>query len=208
MATRTMTAGRKRTFDKEEALNQAMQVFWRNGYSGTSMNDLTSALGINKPSLYAAFGNKEQLFDAALRHYMSLYGGPLFDRLTESTDTPLSNRLRNYLFGIVDLTSDRELPTGCLFVKSNCESGGEAIPEEIAESLRELGSANEQALTKFLRSEQRRGELPSTTNPRELAGYLISVMYGLSVLARSGKSRKQLRAIVDIAVASLPAAEV
>jgi AcrR family transcriptional regulator len=64
-----MTAGRRRSFDEAQALETAMRVFWRRGYQGTSLSDLTAALGINKPSLYAAFGNKEQLFARALAHY-------------------------------------------------------------------------------------------------------------------------------------------
>ena len=68
-----MVAGRPRKFDKEHALEAAMLVFWRNGYSGTSLADLTNAMAINKPSMYAAFGNKEQLFKASLEQYINQY---------------------------------------------------------------------------------------------------------------------------------------
>ncbi len=78
-----MSAGRKRTFDEEQALEAAMRVFWQKGYVGTSLSDLTAALGINKPSLYAAFGNKEQLFASALARYGSRYGLPHAEHLLE-----------------------------------------------------------------------------------------------------------------------------
>lgn len=202
-----MTAGRKRAFDEAEALDQAMRVFWRNGYAGTSMSDLTSALGINKPSLYAAFGNKEQLFAAALEHYMSQYGAPLLERLTRPADAPLRKRLRAYLLGVVELVSDKTSPQGCFFVKSSCESGGTAMPEEISTALQEMGLANEQALTDLLEAERQRGQLPPDTDPGRIAGYVLSVMYGLAVQARRGTPRAELEAIVDVSLTALPTRE-
>jgi AcrR family transcriptional regulator len=202
-----MTVGRKRAFDKAVALDQAMRVFWRNGYSGTSMSDLTSALGINKPSLYAAFGNKEQLFAAALEHYMSQYGAPLLDRLEHPVDAPLSERLRAYLLGVVALVSDKASPTGCFFVKSSCESGGEAVPEEISATLQDMGLANERALTHYLEVERQRGQLPPEADSGQIAGYLLSVLHGLSVLARRGKPRAELEAVVDLSIKALPIPE-
>ena len=201
---RTMNAGRKRAFDKAEALDKAMRVFWNNGYSGTSLKDLTEALGINKPSLYAAFGNKKQLFITALEHYMSLYGAPLLNLLTHPEDASLAERLRSYLKGVIDLVTDRKSPQGCLFVKSSCESGGTTMPEDISASLQGMGLATERALTELLVIEQERGQLPSQTNPNEIAGYLLSIMYGLSVLARRGKPRKELEAIVDLLITAFP----
>ncbi len=199
-----MSVGRKRAFDKTEALETAMRVFWDKGFNGTSLTDLTAALGINKPSLYAAFGNKEQLFTAALELYMTQYGAPLLQRLTEPADAPLSERLRAYLFGIIDLVSDGRSPKGCLFVRSSCESGGAAVPDEISSMLQDMGLASERNLTKLIKAEQRRGQLPPDAQPKAIAGYLLSVMYGLSVLARRGKPRKELKAIVDTAVRALP----
>jgi TetR/AcrR family transcriptional regulator, copper-responsive repressor len=199
-----MNAGRKRAFDKTEALDKAMRVFWENGYAGTSMSDLTAALGINKPSLYAAFGNKEQLFEAAMQHYMAHYGTPLQQRLTTPPDTPLPERLRCYLHGIIDLVTDKESPKGCLFVKSSCESGGAALPEEINRSLQEMGLASERFLLERLESEQRHGQLPGNARLQDLAAYLMSVIYGLSVMARRGKTKPELEAVVETAIRALP----
>ena len=199
-----MTPGRKRAFDKAEALDRAMRLFWNNGYGGTSITDLTEALGINKPSLYAAFGNKEQLFEAALEHYASRYGAPLMERLTTPDDAPLEERLRSYLLGIVELVSDKNAPKGCLLVKTSCESGGHSFPDEVSSSVEKMGLATEHALTKFLKNELKRGQLPRSANPQGLAVYLLSIIYGLSVLARRGKSRSEFRTVIDLAIGALP----
>jgi AcrR family transcriptional regulator len=199
-----MSAGRRRAFDKSDALHKAMQVFWENGYNGTSVNDLTEALGINKPSLYAAFGNKEQLFGTALEHYISYYGTPLLERLTQPQEAPLAERLRAYMIGIIDLVNSKESPKGCLFVKSSCEAGGSAMPENLTHSLQSMRQAHAQALTKALEVDQKKGLLSQSANPRDMAEYLLSVLYGISVLARQGKSRKALIKVVDIAITALP----
>jgi AcrR family transcriptional regulator len=199
-----MNAGRKRAFDKSDALDKAMRVFWENGYSGTSLNDLTDALGINKPSLYAAFGNKEQLFETALDHYVSHYGSPLIERLTQPQEAPFSDRVRSYMVGIIDLINSKESPKGCMFVKSCCEAGSDAIPEEVSLLLQTISQEKEQALTLIIEAEQKKGLLLQTAKPREIAEYLLSVLYGLSVCARQGKSPKELVRIVDFVINSLP----
>lgn len=200
-----MTRGRRRAFDRAEALDRATRVFWDNGYAGTSMSNLTEALGISKPSLYAAFGNKGQLFEAALAHYMSRYGVPLVERLETPEDAPLRTRLRSYLLDVSDLLAGGNTPKGCLFVKSSCESGGDRFPVDLTGSLREIGFASDRALTALLRREQKRGLLSRSTDPKALANYIACVIYGLSVLARRGKSRADLRSVVDFALDALPA---
>jgi len=200
-----MNAGRKRSFDKEEALDTATRVFWENGYAGTSLAQLTSALGINKPSLYAAFGNKEQLFAAAMEHYMEQYAASALHHLTNSADAPLKGRLRGYLFGIIDVISDCESPKGCMFVKSSCEAGGVAIPGEITNSLQDMGMANEMALTNLLEAERLNGQLPEDTRVDDISAYLLSVTYGLTVLAQRGKTKEELKAVAEMAVSALPA---
>lgn len=199
-----MSAGRKRAFDKEEALDIAMRVFWENGYAGTSLSDLTKELGINKPSLYAAFGNKEQLFTAALDRYRDHYGAPIMQRLTNPPDTPLKKRLQAYLYDIINMVTDCESPKGCMFVKSCCESGSEAIPSNITTTLRNKGTADETGLSKLLEHERQCGQLPENAQVQAIAGYLLSVMYGLSILARQGKTTNELKAVADMAVRSLP----
>lgn len=201
-----MNAGRKRTFDKQEALDKAMRVFWASGYAGTSLSDLTTALGINKPSLYAAFGNKEQLFRAAVEHYMAHYGAPHWRKLLEPTDAPLAERLRTFLYGIVDLVKGGESPRGCLYVKSSCELGGGSMPEDLTSALQGMGRNDEKALLNFLNSEKLRGGLPTDADTPAIATYLQSVMYGLSVLATRDTSKRSLRSVADTAVRAIPGA--
>lgn len=196
----SMTAGRKRSFDKQEALDKAMRLFWSSGYSGTSLSDLTTALGINKPSLYAAFGNKEELFKASLEHYLKSYGAPHWEKLLEPAEAPLKERLRAFLYAIVDLVSDPALPHGCLFVKSACESGCQAIPENITNTLNSIGQENEDALVAFLGKEQAVGSLPKKADVHQLAAYLLAVMYGIGILAKNGNSQESLRTVADVCV--------
>jgi len=199
-----MNAGRKRAFDKNEALDKAMRVFWENGYAGTSLAQLTSALSINKPSLYAAFGNKEQLFATAMEHYIDQYAAPNLRQLTGSSDEPLKDRLRTYLFGIIDVISNCESPKGCMFVKSSCESGGVATPDKITKSLQDMGMANEMALNNLLKAERLNGQLPEDTPVHDITAYLLSITYGLTVLAQRGKTKEELMTVAEMAVSTLP----
>jgi len=198
-----MNAGRKRSFCKEQALDKAMRVFWENGYAGTSVAHLTSALGINKPSLYAAFGNKEQLFATAMQHYMEAYAAQNLDRLLNPPDAPLKERLMAYFSGIIDVICDCESPKGCMFVKSSCESGGVGVPAEIESSLTEMAQANEMALSRLFEAEIQSGSLPEDTRVQDLTGYLLSMTYGLTIMARRGKTKEELTAVADMAVSTL-----
>lgn len=199
----TMNAGRKRSFDTDQALDAAMRVFWENGYAGTSMTQLTEALGINKPSLYAAFGNKERLFASALQRYQEKFSSPNFEYLADLSDQPFTDRLEAFLFGIIDTIAAPGSPGGCLLVKGSCESGGSAVPPSAAASLEHLCTANEQALVALLEHEQEHGNLPRDVSPGELAAYLQSVMYGLSVLAKQGKGPAELRKVALVAIRQL-----
>lgn len=194
------TAGRKRSFDKTEALDKAMRVFWENGYVGTSLADLTAALGINKPSLYAAFGNKEQLFQAATAHYVDAYGTPMLQALREPADMPLQQRLQNYLHAIVEHNCSDSAPKGCFVVKSCCETGSENIPDEIMSSIQDFGQNLEQRITQQLRTEQKQKHLRDDVSARNMATYIVTVIYGIAVMARRGKSKKAMLSIVDTAL--------
>ncbi|MCG8018377.1 MAG: TetR/AcrR family transcriptional regulator [Candidatus Thiodiazotropha sp. 'RUGA'] len=198
-----MSVGRKRSFDKSEALDKAMRLFWENGYSGTSVSDLTEQLGINKPSLYAAFGNKEKLFQSALERYMACYAAPLLDQLSKSDEQPLAQRIRHYMSNIIELVSNKTSPQGCLFVKSSCEAGGTGVPEEVTQALQNMGLATQQVLTSLFEQEQSQGRLPATADPKVMADYLMSVLYGISVLARQGRCKDELMTAAEFAIATL-----
>lgn len=194
------SVGRKRNFDKTDALEKAMRVFWGNGYAGTSIADLTKALGINKPSLYAAFGNKEQLFNTALDHYTQQYGSPVIKHLTEPADLPFAQRLENYLFAIVTHNTDSDLPKGCFVVKTYCESGGSSLPDEAATFLENVSEDKEKLLEEIFVNEQLKGQLTKEMPAAEIVAYVLSLMYGVSVMARRGKTCEQLHAIAKTAI--------
>ena len=198
-----MKAGRKRSFDTQEVLDQAMRLFWENGYSGTSLNDLTSITGINKPSLYAAFGNKEQLFKDSMEHYSQKYGVPLMNKLLEPENAPLAERLKAYMFATAQLVTDPQLPKGCMFVNSSCEAGSEAVPEEIAKTLAEIKKSQSDFLIDFLNKEQIQDKLNKKHDVTKITSYIIAVIYGMGVLAGSGTSRESLSDIIDIAVTNI-----
>ncbi len=189
------TVGRKRSFNKTDALEKAMCVFWHNGFAGTSITDLTDVLGINKPSLYAAFGNKEALFNAALEHYAKQYGSKPLKQLISSEGLPLAKRIENYLLAIVDNNTSHTLPAGCFVVKSHCESGSKSLPTNVNDALKNISIKYESLLEEFLLNEQKKGTLSKSQKPQDISAYLISLTYGISVMARSGKSSEELHAI-------------
>lgn len=166
------------------------------------MSDLTAELGVNKPSLYAAFGNKEALFQAAIDHYLEQYGKPRWQHLTEPSDTPLKNRLKAYFYDVIALVTDREHPSGCLLVKSTCECRGEAVPETLTESMQHITEQNLAAWQGLLEREQSAGNLSDNLDPSQLAGYFVTVLYGLATLANSGQSAESLRSVADLFIST------
>ncbi len=179
-----------------------MRVFWSKGFVGTSLSDLTLALGINKPSLYAAFGNKEQLFVDALKRYGRHYGLPHAAHLLEPADAPLRQRVRAYLLSIATMVSDPELPGGCLVAISNCEIGG-TLPEEAVRTLASINQSTHRILEDCFAREREQGGLPPEKDPAALAAYVMSLMFGMAVLVRGGFGMDELTAVIDLAVESL-----
>ncbi len=196
-----MGAGRQRAFDKEDALKKAMEVFWLKGYSGTSLSDLTEAMGINKPSLYAAFGNKEALFINALNQYVNDYGAPHFDKLLDD-NSGLRERLETYLASIAEMLSDPQLPGGCFVASSTCEAKSECLPEDAVQTIYKINGASIDAFVSFFDDEQMKGNIVSTASSEVLADYLLALQFGLAVLARNGAKRDRLKLVIDHALSS------
>jgi len=197
-------AGRKRTFNKEDALDKAMRLFWNNGYAGTSIANLTSELGINTPSLYAAFGNKEQLFKEALFHYSKQYVEPHYQHLTHSSDANLKERLQACFYGLIELFTDSDTPLGCLIVKSVNESNGITFPVEATLYIGESGAETKRLLISLFESQLKKKGTPLSTSTEMLVDYLLSVSYGLAVQARAGQSEDALKLVMGHALSTLP----
>jgi AcrR family transcriptional regulator len=195
-----MAMGRPRSFDLGQALERAMQVFWRLGYEGASLAELTKAMGINSPSLYAAFGSKEGLFKAVLDHYAARQRECLAQVLAAPTARQAAERL---LYGLVDLATDPDEPPGCLLLQGGLSCGvtTQAIPQELARRRAEL----ENSLDARFRQARDAGDLPASADPAVLARYLAAVCNGIAVQAAAGATREELRQIAALALHAWPA---
>ncbi len=196
----TALRGRPRSFDWNQALDRALQVFWRKGYKGASLSDLTKAMGINRPSMYAAFGDKEELFRKALVRYVNGREGYLFEALKLPTARAVAERL---LLGAADSMCGGEgNPAGCLLVQ-----GGLAVGDEDESIRRELISrrrANEAIVRRRLQRAKREEDLAPTSDPAVLARYIATISQGIAVQAASGASRDQLREVAKTALRAWP----
>ena len=195
-----MAIGRPRAFDVDQALDQALHLFWEKGYAGTSITDLTEAMGINPPSLYAAFGNKEKLFKKALDRYEDLRDQILEEAFAAPTAREAVTRL---LEGTAERLSDKCNPRGCLMVQGAL-SGGEEC-EAVKRDLSSRRAGGEALIRKRLKRAKREGDLPSDADAAALARFVATVMHGMAVQAAGGAAPKELRAIVNTALRAWPA---
>jgi AcrR family transcriptional regulator len=190
-----MPSGRTRQFDVDEALGRALEVFWARGYEGATLPELTRAMGINRPSLYAAFGNKEQLFHKALDRYQT--GPQAF--LTESLAKPTARAVVEAIFsGFIRMQRDRDKARGCLIVSGALACGEEAEPVRL-----ELIRLRQATVTLFRERFERavqEGDLPDGTDCATLARYIATVLNGLAVQAASGATEKELRQVAVMAM--------
>src|SRR5882762_4014203 len=179
--------GRPRAFDADVALDHAMHVFWAKGYEGAALSDLTQAMRINRPSLYAAFGNKEQLFRKVLDRYAS---GPLA-YFRQALEAPKARDVvEQILFGADRMASDPRLPAGCLMVQGALACGDSAGSVQKETTARR--AASEIALRRRFQRAKREGDLPRNANPGELASYVMTVLQGMAVQGANGARRNQL----------------
>jgi len=190
-----MNAGRHCSFDKPIALDKAMEVFWTNGFQGSSLSDLTQAMGINKSSLYSTFGNKEALFNRVLERYVQKHGMVHAEQLVHPTKA-LRERIQNYLFSISKMTTNPELPGGCLICNSTSEAGGTCLPNETHQVVTKINQVTKTSLVDFFETEKAAGNIDGKTSPDILASYLMTLQYGLAVMARNGVALKELKNVV------------
>ena len=191
--------GRPRSFDAEAALDCALQVFSRKGYEGASLADLTAAMGINRPSLYAAFGDKESLFRKALDRYAERTVGYMQQALQEKTARGFVERL---LRGVVEAVTDSRNAPGCLTVTGAlaCGDQSQSIRKELICRRDEV----ERLISNRLRRAQKQGELPADSKPADLGRYFATVVQGMAVQASAGATRQQLRGVVETALRAWP----
>lgn len=190
---------RPKEFDANEALSCAVRLFWEKGYDGTSVSDLTEAMGITRPSLYGTFGNKEELFRKALHFYDAEYMGFIEDSLAE----PCSKRaVERLLMGYVDAQTDRSTPTGCLALNGAVACSDEAEP--IRRTLIDRRIGIEIALCARLLLAKEDGEFPADADAADVARFVVTLALGTACQAKSGRSRADLKRVVEIALTAQP----
>ena len=192
--------GRPREFDAEEALDKALMAFWRRGFEGTSLSDLTEAMGINRPSLYAAFGNKETLFRLALDRYAEMGPGAV---QRAALAEPTARRVVETLLRTAAASlTDPEHPAGCMAVQGalSCGEASEAIRTELCARR----SAGEMDLCQRFERARSDGDLSADSNPAALARYVSTLLQGMAVQAASGATYQDLLDVAEVALASWP----
>jgi AcrR family transcriptional regulator len=194
-----MPSGRTRQFDADEALDRALEVFWSHGYEGATLPELTQAMRINRPSLYAAFGNKEQLFRKVLDRYQT---GPN-SFLTEALRKPTARAAAEAIFsGFLRMQRDRARPRGCLIVSSALACSEETAP--VHRELARLRQALVTALRRRFEQAVHDSDLPAGTDCATLGRYVAAVLNGLAVQAASGATETQLRLVATMAMRAWP----
>jgi AcrR family transcriptional regulator len=195
----TAPKGRPREFCVDQALAAALHVFWSKGYEGASMSDLTEAMGITRPSLYAAFGNKEALFRKAL----DLYEREKLDYVGIALAKPTARGVAETLMrgGLENQTSSCE-PRGCLGVISAVACGAEA--ESIRLEVLERGKVAKCALIARLERAKTEGDLPAHIDVEGLTAYLFAILQGMAVQAGAGASREELERMIDTSLMVWP----
>lgn len=191
--------GRPRGFDIDEALDRAMRVFWARGYEGAGLVELTEAMGITRTSMYAAFGNKEQLFRKALELYTE---GPASYGLRAMAEPTAEAVVTAFLNGTVAATTRPGCPAGCLGVQGSLATGSAGEPARKA--LVEWREAARQRLEERFRRAVDEGDLPHGVDAGRLARYVMTVSFGIAVQAAGGVGRDALQEVVDMALTTWP----
>ena len=195
------TRGRPREFCVDDALARALEVFWSKGYDGASLNDLTEAMGINRPSMYAAFGNKEELFKKAL----DLYEREKMAYIGKALNQPTARLVaETMLRGAIDTACGGDQPHGCLRVINSvaCSPEAGSIRQEIVAR----GKAGRAALVARFERAKAEGDIPAHVDPEGLTGVLIAMLQGISLQASQNASREDLERIAETGLALWPSA--
>jgi AcrR family transcriptional regulator len=190
--------GRPRSFDRTEALEKAMEVFWQQGFEGSSMSDLTTAMGINSPSLYAAFGSKEALYLEAVRHFSETAAAGTFRALMVAPT--LREGLAGMLYASIDCSTQEGRPQGCMIAlgATHCAPENERVRLELKEMRRILRDTLRLKFETAIAD----GRLPPDSDAGSLATYFATLVHGVSIQARDGATRDELKAVVVHALAA------
>ena len=192
--------GRPREFDLDVALDAAIEVFWRQGYEGTTLEDLTRAMGIQRPSLYAAFGGKEQTFRRAVERYAQVEMAYVDEALAKPTARAVAE---HYVRSNVIAITDPAKPPGCLSIQGGLAAS--SADQSVVDFLNATRAAGEARFADRFARAIDDGDLPGGEEPAELAKFLSTVTSGLAVQAASGVSRDALARVAERALRAFPA---
>lgn len=194
--------GRPRNFDESAVLDQALEVFWRHGFQGASLAELTAAMGLSKPSLYAAFGDKEALYLKALARYADVQ----IARHAQVLDAEKDGRMavENFLRSMAIMLTDPSLPGGCFIINGTADCGGTSTPASVELALRTALQGSEIKLRERLLRAQREGQLNTATSAEDLAAVFSALLAGLGVLAKSGAKRAKLDVVIKAGMGIWP----
>jgi TetR/AcrR family transcriptional regulator, copper-responsive repressor len=201
----TRERGRPRTFDIDFALDRAVEVFWKHGFQDASMHELTEAMGLSKPSLYAAFGDKEALYLKTLERYVQMLIERHGAALTDEADG--RRAVEGFLRSLAAMLVDPALPGGCFIINGTADCGGTTIPASVELALRAALQGSETMVLERLRRARREGALPEAMTPEALAAMYGSLIAGLAVMAKSGASEAKLNTVIGTAMAIWPPAD-
>jgi AcrR family transcriptional regulator len=190
--------GRPRCFDLEEALDCSLLLFWEKGFQNTSLDEIAEAVGVKKPSLYAAFGDKEMLFRKVLQRYSSKLSEPVqaldrYSNIREAIDAFIE-------LGIAGGCSQGH-PRGCLLASAFADST--LLPPNLAKEIKALVNQADQALARRLKKAVRDGQLPADFDVKGTAKFFITLMHGVALRVRAGESRADLRRTKNAALRCL-----
>ncbi|MCU5683654.1 TetR/AcrR family transcriptional regulator [Bacillus wiedmannii] len=187
---------RLREFDEEKVLDAAMQLFWEKGYAATSLSDLTAKMEIQKPSLYSAFGDKEGLFEAALRRYTNLHAANIRTKL--QNEQSVKGAIRTFFENMVEEEYKKEFSKGCFCINTMVELAPHNEKFEVLtrEHQMYLAVVFQDLIMKGIRS----GELQNDLNAKALAQTLVTSLIGLTVLMKSRPERSVIDNSISIIV--------
>ena len=189
-------AGRPRSFDRDEALVRALGVFWTKGYADASMTDLAGAMGINSPSLYAAFGSKEDLFREAMRLYTETEGAALWASMSEAATA--REAIEGLLLATAAASGRCDRPKGCLVALSGVNP--DSLPPNACMDVTQIRQASMASMADRLRAGQAAGEIVATADPAAMAAFYTTVQQGMTLRAREGATPEELTATARAAM--------
>jgi TetR/AcrR family transcriptional regulator, copper-responsive repressor len=190
--------GRPRCFNLEEALDRSLLLFWAKGFQNTSLDEIAEAVGVKKPSLYAAFGDKETLFRKVLQRYSGKLSGPIqaLDRYSD---------IREAIDAFIELGTasgcGQGHPRGCLLASAFADSA--LLPPNLAKEITSLVNQADQAVARRLKRAVRDGQLTSDFDVKGTAKFLVTLMHGIALRVRAGESRAALRRMKKAALRCL-----